>query len=299
MNELQNNRVSIKGTFTIFFLLFLLLNTGCSVSRDQKRGKVFPKQFHHQVKFTTLKHIIILPALVEGKTRNFLFDTGAQLSVIQRDSLQGKKQKVSGASNRSITMGIEKVSSIAIGPVEFRSTKAVNGDLIGLKEKVPDFGGLIGQPIIQKANWLIDYPNQMMTVSSNRFDKEGFQHVKIKRKGGSPFVELNILDQTYSAIIDMGSSANLSIPEDHPLAEIIQQKYNFELNSRDVYTLGGSQKIEEQVGTIEAVELGEMRFDNVYTDIRNTSKLRLGMRFFKDCQIVIDQASGDYWIKKE
>jgi hypothetical protein len=48
-----------------------------------------------------------------------------------------------------------------IGHVTFLNTVALNGNLSGLKEQVSDFGGVIGQPIINKANWLIDYPNKL------------------------------------------------------------------------------------------------------------------------------------------
>jgi hypothetical protein len=277
--------------FSIWFL------NACSITRDQRQGSITPKQFIYELPFTTIKNIIILPVAIEGQTRNFLFDTGAQLSIIQRDTLLGKTENFTGASKRKMRMGREIVGRMSIGPVHFNDTHAGNGDLVGLKEQVPDFGGLIGQPIIRKANWLIDYPAKTITLSSEGINTKGFKRIKIDRKSGSPFIELEVLGHRYEAIIDMGSSATFSIPEDHPLAKKALETFEFKENIRDVYTLGGLQEIKELVGYTNSIKIDGITFESVYTDIRNTSKLRLGMRFFKDCQVLIDKKSGDYWIK--
>jgi len=40
-------------------------------------------------------------------------------------------------------------------------------------------------------------------------------------------------------------------------------------------------------------------FKDVPVDIRNSSDLRLGMNFFKDCVLVIDNDAGVYRLKKK
>ena len=40
-------------------------------------------------------------------------------------------------------LGKEYVKSLKIGPVEFKNTFALNGDLDGLKQQISDFGGII------------------------------------------------------------------------------------------------------------------------------------------------------------
>lgn len=286
------------GVLLLFALMSICLINACSISKDQRQGSVSPQQFNYEGSFTTLKNIIVLPVKLEGETRSFLFDTGAQLNIIQRDSLKGKTEQFTGASKRKMQMGREIVPELSIGPIKFKNTHAGNGDLVGLKEQVPNFGGLIGQPIIRKANWLIDYPAKKITISSDRIQAKGFTRVKIDRKSGSPFVKIELLGHQYQAIIDMGSSATLSIPQDHPLAKIALKRVELHENVRNIYTLGGIQEVKELIGTVDEVKLGALTFREVHTDIRNTSKLRLGMRFFKDCQIYLDQKSRDYWIKR-
>ena len=75
-----------------------------------------------------------------------------------------------------------------IGNVDFKNTYAVNGNLIGLKEQITNFGGILGQPIISKANWLIDYPNKKIRVSNQNLVDETFKTIQIKRNPPKIFI---------------------------------------------------------------------------------------------------------------
>jgi len=61
-------------------------------------------------------------------------------------------------------LGKKCVKSLKIGTVEFKNTFALNGDLDGLKQQISDFGEIIGQTIINKANWQINYPNKKLKI---------------------------------------------------------------------------------------------------------------------------------------
>jgi len=239
-----------------------------------------------------------VPVEVDGETRNFLLDTGAQLSLLQTDQAKGKAMTVGGASNRTVTLYRHKVSSMRIGDVSFKKVNVLNGDFTGLKEQIPNFGGLIGQSVLNKANWKIDYPNRMLEVSNEPLAIDSMHTIPIFRSGGSPHVDISIAGTTYRAIIDLGSSAKgLNIPDDHPLAERLLDKFTFEGNQRNIYSMGGLQTVEEQVGTLPFLYLSAVVFKDVPVDIRNSSDLRLGMNFFKDCILVIDNDEGVYRLK--
>lgn len=263
----------------------------------QNKGYVEDKVFHDSLKFATAKSLILIPVKIDGQTKNFIFDTGANLSLMQRDTITGKIRKVSGASKREIEFGDEIVNSAQIGNINFRDTYAVGGDLEGLKEQIPDFGGLIGQPIIKKANWLINYPSKSIEVSNKNLIDNSFQAIKIQIENGLPYTFIKIDGKSYKAIIDLGSTASLSVPKETPLANNLLNKYAFEENERDIWTIGGSQIVKEKVGTIPKISIGSIEFDNVYTDIRNSSRLRLGMKFFEEYILYIDNIERDFKIK--
>jgi hypothetical protein len=283
----------------ILLIGLLVLNaSSCSVTKNQIKGNVVPDNFDYETEFTTAKSVIILPFELNGITKNFLFDTGASFSLIQRDSTIGRTGNYDGASKRKMKLGNEYVKSMKLGNVEFKNTYAGNGNLIGLKEQIPNFGGIIGQPIINKANWLIDYPNRKLRISNANLVDETFKTIQIKREQGSPFTYIAINGIKYKVIIDFGSSSEFNLPKDSKLAKKLLGQYDFNDNERDRYTLGGLQKIKEKVGIVPLVKLGNMEFKNVNTTINVSSQPRIGIGFFKDCEIYIDNVNRGYRIKK-
>lgn len=280
----------------IISILFLVF--GCSITRIQKKGIVQPESFNYETNFITRKTVIFVPVEINGLSKNFLFDTGADFSVIQRDSTLGKLSTVSGATNRKVKMGEEYVESIKIGDVDFRNTFAQNADLKGLKEQIPSFGGIIGRPIINKSNWLIDYPNKKLRISNENLVNETFETIRIIRNDGAPYTFISIEGIQYKVIIDFGSSSEFNLPRESKLAKQLTQQHNFTDNERDRYTIGGLQTVKEKVGIVPLIKLGNMEFENVYTTVNISSQPRIGIGFFKDCQIYIDNINDSYKIKK-
>lgn len=282
------------------FLILLIFGSlySCSIIKLQKHGYISSESFHYKSDFSTIKTLIVLPVEINGHKKNFLFDTGADVTLIQSDTTRGKVKKIDGASNQNMKLGNEIIKSFKIGDVEFIETYALNGNLVGLKEQVPNFGGLIGQSIISKANWLIDYPNKKIEMSNKQLIDSTYTNIKVNKKDGAPYITLTIDGVKYKALIDLGSSSALTIPEDSKLAEKIISKYDFKENDREVYTIGGLKKSKEKIGHIPTINLDGIEFKNIETKIRHTSQLRIGNDFFKDYIIYIDNLNSRYSIKK-
>ncbi|MEM1220670.1 MAG: hypothetical protein AAGH79_17240 [Bacteroidota bacterium] len=282
---------SSRLSFSLFGCLFLLV--GCSVSKLQNKGSVQPVDFYTKVPFTYVKGLVGLDVEIEGEKRLFLFDTGADVSVIQRDTTQGRTGNYGGASKQKMELGNEIVPSMRIGEVSFLETYAVNGNLRGLQEPIPNFGGLIGQPIIRKANWLIDYPNQTVEISNKDLYDESFVSFEVVREGGyTPYTFLEMEGERYKVIIDLGSTSMINLPENSKFAKAVRANIELEDNTRNRYTLGGLQEITEKVGTIPEIKLGSFSLEDVTVSINETSQPRIGMKFFQDFAIYIDNANG-------
>lgn len=288
----------MKNLKLLLLTTTLFISFSCSVTKNQKKGKILPETFNYETKFTTVKTVIIIPCELNGISKNFLFDTGADYSVIQRDSTLGKTGNYDGATNRKMKLGNEYVKSLKIGNVDFQNTYAVNGNLIGLKEQIPNFGGILGQPIISKANWLINYPNKKIQISSQNLVDETFKTIQIKRKGGAPYTYISINGSEYKVIIDFGSSSEFNLPKESKLAKELLKQYKFTDNERDRYTIGGLQTIKEKVGIVPIIKLGNIEFKDVNTTINVSSQPRIGIGFFKNCEIYIDNLENSYKIKK-
>lgn len=285
-------------TAYLFTLVLLIAAFGCSITKKMERGTVVPSIFYETIDFTTAKGIMLVPCEFEGEIKNYYFDTGAQLTGIQRTALKGKRVEVRGASKRSVENGTEVLKSFKINGVDFRNTFATNSDFKGLKEQIPNFGGIIGRPIIDRANWLIDLPNKVVVLSNRDLSDDDFVDIPLdKESSGAPYTMININGKAYSAITDLGSIAMLNVPEDTQLARELVAAYDFKDQSRERYTVGGLQSVIQQIGTIPSIQVGEMKFENVEVTINESSQIRIGMNLFRDNTIYIDNLNDKYRVK--
>lgn len=288
----------MKKQYLLMILIFFLF-LGCSITKLHQEGTVAPVDFYSKFSFETYKGVIGFNVDIDGETKFFLFDTGADLSLIQRDSIIGKKDNFSGASKRKMELGRELITSIRIENIDFKNTHALNGDMIGLKEQIPNFGGLIGQPIIHKANWLIDYPNKQIELSSRELGDKSFKEIELVRENGNnPYTFLEMNGKKYKVVIDFGSSSIINLPTGSQFAKDVIKSIKLSKNTRKRYTLGGLQQIQEKVGIIPEIKLGEFEFKNVDVNINNSSQPRIGIKFFKDFKIYIDNSNENIKLKE-
>lgn len=256
-----------------------------------------PEKFYCTREFTTWESVIILPVEIEGKKKNFLFDTGASLTVLNREEPQGRKIKVTGADNRKGEAYMERGVSLNLGEVEFKDFTALNLPMEDFESHVPDLGGLIGQSVINKANWLIDYPHQKITFSSDSLIDESFEKIEIQEIRSTFYLPLTIAGNEYMAKIDLGSNEALTVPADSELAKIIRDKYDFEETDDWNLSINGLGRALKSTGQVD-LTMGGFEFDSVNTVIKESGKLRVGNKFFQNYIIYLDMMNSAFYIKK-
>ncbi len=280
------------------YFLILIICFSCSTVSPFTQGNANPENFHSIITFTTAKSLIIIPCKLNGDLKNFIFDTGAQVTTIQRDSIFGEIITVRGGSNRTQENGSETLKSLKIGNVDFINTFATNGNEVYLKKKIPNYGGTLGRTIIDKANWLINYPNKTIEISDKDLIDESYSNLPLVKSSSTPYTIVEIDNKEYRAIIDLGSTSIFNVPQDTELAKELLKKYVFVENKRERYTVGGNQTITELIGTVPLLTIGNINFKNVVVNINQSSQIRLGMAFFKDYLIYIDNSNHSFAIKK-
>ncbi|MCZ4409059.1 pepsin/retropepsin-like aspartic protease family protein [Cryomorphaceae bacterium 1068] len=279
----------------ICFLLFVCF--GCTANKQLTKGSVEPKEFNAKVSFTTAKSLVLIPCEIEGNTKNFIFDTGAQVTTIQRDSIFGEIITVRGGSNRTVENGSETVASLKIGEVDFINTFATNENEVELSKRIPNYGGILGRTVIDKANWLINYPEKTIELSNENICTDGFTDIPLLESSTTPYTFVEIDGVSYQAILDLGSTSVFNVPEDTELAKLLLSKYNFEKNTRERYTVGGTQNVTELIGSVPAMSIGDLTFTDVRVNINQSSQIRLGMPFFAAYEICIDNENHRYRIR--
>lgn len=295
----------MKTKFIFSFLLLLLgvlLCTGCYHSKEfmQTHGDVFPQNHYAEFDFRAYKGVIYFPVVDNtGQKKNFFFDTGAELTTLHKKVITGKIKRLRGASGRSIRVGSEIVPYLKIQSISFNDIYTLNTNLGELNEYVDDFGGIIGQSIIRKSNWLIDFPKKKIKMSNKNLTDSDFDFFKVQLIDGSPFAFIKIDGKEYRFLIDLGSNTTLTVPSNTILSERLLSKYKFYDSVRNIVSLDDNKNVKEKVGVLPNIKLGNIDFQNETVRIFSTSHARIGAKFFENQTLYIDNSYRQlYGLKK-
>jgi len=274
-----------------FKLILVGITLQACITQKQNQGSINPVNGDSSIDFITQRGVIVIPVLFEDKQMNFLFDNGDDLTTINRKTQKGKTTKISTSSGESAKLGQEKVASLKIGNFDFQKINARNQNLDFIEKDVPNLGGLIGQSVISKANWLIDFSKNKMIISTSPLRPNVLDIIELKNMR-EPKIKLTYNGVEYTAFVDLGSSTALSVTQDSPLAIALRKQFEFKKNIREVATAGGLRTLHENIGVVSDLKIGSVKFDEIQTSIRETSSqsVRIGASFFKDKTLIISNS---------
>lgn len=141
-----------------------------------KRGKVKNKEYLVQLPLNIHKNLPFVEVTINEKKYNFLFDTGAEMSVIgmhikdEVDYKTSNNSKAKGASGVKRSVEFVEVAEISFGEIKFERTGAVIADLSHLEQILGcnKIDGLIGNNLMRKAIWQLDYQRGTIALSDDR-----------------------------------------------------------------------------------------------------------------------------------
>lgn len=161
-----------KLILSSLLLSFILL--ACGTLKTLQQGSTSLTSFEKEFAFNYEKGFIFVPIEIQGKTYNFLYDTGAELSVLDLSLAEElnlktlKRVKVRNAKDLAKKVKIVEVDNILLGDVEFLNTAALLMDVSAFSKYIrcEKVHGIIGNNLMRKANWQIDYQHQIMRLVS-------------------------------------------------------------------------------------------------------------------------------------
>lgn len=227
------------------FLIIILLNltgTNCfSQKKEQfsKQGVVKTKDYLVEIPFHYVNKHIFIEVLIDNKKYNFLFDTGYELSAIDQDiateiNYHLKKEiEISGSLIAAEQVRLVELPKITISTISFENTYGVLQNLSLIKSNYDSLkvAGVIGNNLIRKANWQIDYKNKVIRISDrmDQFVVPKTAHVvrMSKQKWGISYVDLFIDSKKHPFIVDLGSNGRFTsglTKSDSTNRKIIAQK---------------------------------------------------------------------------
>jgi predicted aspartyl protease len=146
---------------------------------------------------------VVVPVTVNGRgPYDFMLDTGSTISAVDREltrqlALDEQAQGTVTTLAGNIPVLLALVSSMNVGPVAEKGVEVMVRDLSGLRHLDPAIRGVLGQNVLDHADFLLDYRHKLM-----EFDTDGElarslggHHVQLRReplKGSRQFANLAV-----------------------------------------------------------------------------------------------------------
>jgi len=282
-------RKTCLALIAIFFWLH-----ACTLKYYQKKGRIHPSVFYEKIRFVKANGLILIEGNIYGEKKNFIFDTGAALTILHSDSLTGKKVMVSNTYQDHSQMNLGMSPSLFVQGVEFSDNYAMFHPMNHFDSIFPAFGGLVGQPIINKANWLINFSADSIIFSNKSIVREGFCSTNLNYIKGRPFAYLEWNDKQYKVLIDLGSSSALKVPKNSKFGKALQEKIKFNRKRATRLSILGYQQEEKWIGQVSDLQLGGCVFHEVEVSLVNANYAIIGVDFFKQRTIYFNNVGRKY-----
>ena len=291
-------------------LLSVLLLFSCSKNLLPS-GTIKQENFTETIPFNFDNGLPIIDVSIQGKTYNFLLDTGAptvidpELASILK-SKTVKKSVVEDSQGNDNKQEFILIDEIKIGKLHFNDIGAVVIDLKRSFEiKCLNIDGIIGSNQMSNAIWQIDYKNKNISITDNFNDfkePEGAEKVHFIEMGyqKTPLVRLQV-DSTKSKLItfDTGANGNISLPYSHFENTIKDYKQIKSYGNPSTGVYGTGKK--DTITTIKAdfSKLGTLQLKNQLLVFEETASAVVGNDFLKNYKTTINWKNKTIYLQQQ
>lgn len=264
-----------------FTALFLAACSGSKVISISKQSTLVERDFLEVLPFRYEDKHIFVDIIINGKSYNFLFDTGWEISSISAEVAKAinfnpkVKYSISGSSIAKHKTQFGTIAELNLGNLTFRNSGAGIEDLsfIECSRKVD---GILGINLISKANLQIDYENQLLKFADNisKFELDQAFEVEIKSRGtGWGYFTTNLILEEYTLpfVIDTGSSGRITTQQS------------------TIPSIQANSKVD--------ISLGNLHLENQTISIEKKVANLIGNRFLENYLVTFDWQQGKLYLQ--
>ena len=304
---------------TKFLLINLLLLFHSIDGSSQKIIKLAKNGFVSQVNYTSEfpfryenKHIFI-DVDVNGKTYNFLFDTGFDISAIDLNEFKNNgykrvlKKKISGSSIEKKIVQFVEIPAIKIAEIDFNEIGAALMDLSFINKNYTcsenPVIGVIGANLLRKANWQIDYKNRIIIFSDTALNYNLSEKVikieMIPESWGSPSIYININGIQKKFTLDTGSGGAITTNTE------FEVKLNLSNNKAKYVSITKKDSFNNIITNyyvlIDQIQVGNLNLREQIISLEKGVSSLIGNEFFENFTITFDWKNNALFLdsKKE
>ena len=299
------------------FLTILLIFQSCSaikVSKLRTGGSVKESSFMEEIPLRYVNNLIFIDILINGKTYNFLFDTGAELSVIgdhiknEIDYASITSAAVETSSMTSKRQEFVELGDLTIGKVTFERTGAVIMDISHFNNY---FGcrpidGILGNNLMRKAAWQVDYENKKIMLCDNSAKLNVSEDaVRINLDDADTRnVYLDLTIEGVSSTFTFDTGYNGSIMSDSTMFNKLKAARSDlgYITQEGVFTTDVNGKVIGETYKVLAEEIqmeGGLDMSNQVVNLGGSSSSLLGNKVFDDYLLTLDWSNNTLFLEKQ
>ena len=258
------------------------------------KGRVTPRTYTVTFPYEPYRGLITFPVQLDGVTKKVIFDTGNHLSGFNHKPNSSRIATISNENSQGNSIDLEMfgLKLLEVEEVTFKNTVYFYHDFSSTFATVEelggeDFGGLLGQSVIKKANWIIDFGKQQITMTSEAVGP--YQHMVSDQWEDNMFYASVLIEgQLYRALIDLGYNGGLNVPITSALADTLRTRYPIREENSKKMVLSETIESTQYKGTLPLVSIDDHPYRAVPFTIDSTANFKIGTRFFKDQVLYID-----------
>lgn len=288
-----------------YLSVVLVLMSSCFMSKTvqlAKGGELKSTSVYKEFDFEYFKGMIYVPVQINDKTYNFIFDSGAFMNVISIELAaelnleEGTTSNVKSSSGRKQESGFVELPSLLIDGVEFTKTGTIIQDLAGLNLFLGchAIDGIIGNNLMRKGNWQIDYENEKIRFTDQAdkltFSEEAFFIPLTKKKWGNKLLPVTINGEENYYTFDTGFSG--FIQNDSKFLNKLESNNSTltKASSKGILSadLFGATYSETKYVFVDDFELEGIKIQNSKMKFKDDASSLIGNLFFEHYQLTMD-----------
>lgn len=247
------------------------------------------KNFTETIAFTDAMDQILVPVVINGKTYNFLFDTGA-ITVVPPALIKELNLKPAFGANLvdgSGTVGQEELytlPSLQLGSITFNNITTAVIDMSKLSTTFcVKIDGIFGTNIMRTCRWKVDYNNKQLTFSDRKIKPEGkMKEIAFEENfSGSPMLLQQMGEYNFKTIMDTGYNGVFSLPDSlYFKSRKSKQLKAYKTIGKAAFTIYEGTPATEHIVLLDSMYVGKHLFKNSIVRVEGNILLT-GNKFFK------------------
>ena len=283
---------------SLFVFMMLSLGIASPVSAQYfSKMQVMEKNFCDTIPIEFRRGRILVPVDIEGRTYQFIFDTGCSVGVMFTDRAITLKKKfgftfVNDAANLVRITGVKRIPEMHIGHVTIRNYRVVltpDQSMANIEYDCQQIVGCIGSDFVSKCRAVkIDLEKGILVITDRQgaFDREEGFRFSFKEDTRVPFLQVSTrADKTRWCMFDTGSPNFLDV-RGRDIAEI--DTLDTAMGSVTAGIYGKTDEERLVMLRLDSLRIGDCVFRQVTTNLQSANSFVLGSPVLKFGSMVID-----------